>query len=474
MTWAPEIDKSRTPIYSAICEALAADISSGKLRPADKLPAHRTLAYRLGVTPGTVARAYGLAAKRGLVVGEVGRGTFVNDFGRNRGKITRLVVEESWPKNVVDLGLNLSAVGPSENLLRRTLKELSRSSVVNDLLNYQPAAGMPAHRATVCTFIKRHGLDCSPENVVMTGGGQHGLLLSMMEVAHSGETVLTEALTYPGVKAIAHQLGVNLVGVDIDENGLIPECLEQLCRTKSPKALYCMPVLQNPTTITLAEQRLRDIAQIAKKYDVWIIEDDVYGFLAESRALPISAIVPERCIYLSSFSKSLAPGLRVGFLVAPTTITPTLQELATMTNWMSAPLTAEIAMRWIADGEAESLVGWHRQQARDRQQVAHKALGDFARSTSNLCYHLWLNLPEQWRMDSFSAEALSRGVRVITADAFAVRRDQAPHAVRLCLGANHSLQEIKAATTTLMTLLQSRPRPKMDLQMVAHTTRLAG
>ncbi|MGE0241017.1 MAG: PLP-dependent aminotransferase family protein [Parvibaculaceae bacterium] len=468
MIWKPEIKKGSGPIYVAICDALERGIAEGQLPPGRKLPPHRDLAYQLGVTVGTVARAYSEAATRGLVVGEVGRGTFINDFDNHRDDITRLVVPDKPRTDVIDLGLNLSAVGEAEDLLRSTLKDLSRSGSLEHLLTYQPSAGMYAHRAIAAQSLEPIGIRAHPDNIIICNGGQHGLLISMMAVAGHGETVATEALTYPGARAIAHQLGINLAAVHVDEEGPDPAALRELCETRKPKALYCMPVLQNPTTATMSEARMREIAAIAESHDLWIIEDDVYGFLADSRPPPFASLIPERTIYLTSASKSLAPGLRIGFLAAPPRLSRAIQEIVTMSNWMSPPIMAAVVTNWIANGHAERLVDWHRNQARERQDLAHQILGPYAERASTYCYHLWLRLPEPWRMDSFSAAALREGVRVITADAFAVKRDHAPHAVRLCLGAANSLPQIALGLNRVRDLLRSQPRPQMDLQTIGY------
>lgn len=468
MSWNPEIRKGSGPIYSAICDALERGIADGQLKPSEKLPPHRDLAYRLGVTVGTVARAYAEAAARGLVVGEVGRGTFINDFDNRRDDITRLVVPEKAQSEVIDLGLNLSAVGEAEEILRSTLKEFARSSSMESFLNYQPSAGMISHRMIAAQWLERTGVRAHPDNIVICNGGQHGLLLSMMALAGHGDSIATEPLTYPGARAIAHQLGISLSPVHMDQDGLDPAALRELCETKKPKALYCMPVLQNPTTVTMSESRMREIAAIAEQYGLWIIEDDVYGFLAEDRPPPFASLIPERTIYLTSASKSLAPGLRIGFLAVPAKLSHIVQEIVTMSNWMSAPLMAAVVTNWIGNGYADRLIDWHRRQARDRQNLAHEILGSYAQRTSASCYHLWMQLPEPWRMDSFSAAALREGVRVITADAFSVKRDHAPHAVRLCLGAAHSLPDIALGLDRLMGLLRSRPRPHMDLQTIGY------
>ena len=293
-------------------------------------------------------------------------------------------------------------------------------------------------------------------------------MLAMMTLASHGESIATEALTYPGARAIAHQLGINLSALPMDKEGIDPSALREMCETRKPKALYCMPVLQNPTTITMSEARMREIAQIVDDYGLYIIEDDVYGFLAENRPAPFAALIPERTIYLTSASKSMAPGLRIGFLAVPPKLSRSVQEIVTMSNWMSAPFMAAVVTSWIVNDYADKMIAWHRQQARERQDLACQILGSYIHRTSIPCYHLWLQLPEPWRMDSFSASALREGVRVITADAFSVKRDHAPHAVRLCLGAAHSLPDIALGLDRLVSLLGSQPRPHMDLQSIGY------
>jgi DNA-binding transcriptional MocR family regulator len=466
--WSPEIKRGNGPIYLAICEALERDIAEGRLKPSDRLPAQRDLAYRINVTVGTVARAYTEAAERGLVVGEVGRGTFINDFGNDRDNITRLTVPDKPQPEVIDLGLNLSAIGEAEEILRATLKEMTRSSSLDSLLTYQPSAGMLSHRAIAAQWLSRIGVRAHPDNVIICNGGQHGLMLAMMALAGHGDSIATEALTYPGARAIAHQFGINLSALPMDKEGIDPTTLREMCETRRPKALYCMPVLQNPTTITMSEGRMHEIAEIVEHYGLYIIEDDVYGFLAEHRPPPFAAIIPERTIYLTSASKSMAPGLRIGFLAVPPKLSRSIQEIVTMSNWMSAPFMAAVATSWIVNDHADKMIAWHRQQARERQDLASQILGPHFHRSSIPCYHLWLQLPEPWRMDSFSASALREGVRVITADAFSVKRDHAPHAVRLCLGAAHSLPDIAVGLDRLVGLLGSRPRPHMDLQSIGY------
>lgn len=470
MSWRPKIEQFSGPKYLAICDAIEGDIRCGNLKPSQRLPPHRDLAYELGVTTGTVARAYAEATNRGLVVGEVGRGTFVNDTDTDRTRTSQLLVDESGRTEFLDLGLNLAAAARTERVLRDTLNEVARSSSVETLLSYQPASGLKGHREAVVTWLRRWKLSTHPDNVMICNGAQNGILLSMMALLKPGDRMAVEMLTYPGVKAVAHQLGVNLVGIAMDEHGLIPDALRETCRQKRPTVLYCIPVLHNPTTATMPQERIQEIAQIAEEYNLWIIEDDVYGFLSDQRPSPIAEVLPERTIYVSSASKSMAPGLRTGFLVVPRPLQSVFNAVATMSSWMSSPLTTEVFVNWLKSGYADSLIAWHRHEASERQRIARETLGDLVQHGPGASYHLWLNLPEQWRMDTFARTALDAGVRVLTADTFSVRGDYCPHAVRLCLGPAHSAPQIRTALGVLADILSTVPRPRMDLSIVADTS----
>lgn len=457
--WTPRLRDSKLPIYLKIADAIQEDVDSGRLAAGARLPPHRDLAYELGTTAVTIGRAYAEAARRGLVAGEVGRGTFVRAVQLESDMNSELVVPDNHLSNVVDLGLNLSTVGESDRFLQVTLSELSRRADLSTLLEYKPAGGMPEHRSSAARWIARSGVAANANDVIICSGAQHGLLISLLALTRAGDSVLTESVTYPGMRALAHQFNLELQGVKIDEQGLIPDCLESACKAGHAKILYCMPILQNPTTATMSEERCRQIARIAERHGLWIIEDDVYGFLVDDPPPRLATLLPERTIYISSASKSMAPGLRIGFIRTPPELIDTMVSVARMSDWMTAPLMAEIAHRWIDDGEADRLAAWHRRQARHRQAIAATRLGDIRYSTQPSSYHLWLHLPKNWRMDIFTDQALRRGVKVLSAEAFAIRRDIGPHAVRVCLGSVDDEEQLASALDMLAKILAAPAPP---------------
>jgi len=462
-TWAPDLRQRKGPRYLAIAEALAEDAGSGRLRPGARLPTHRDLAERLGLTVGTVTRAYAEAARRRLVSGEVGRGTFVRGPGtRFAGSLPGPSPAADGEAGLIDLTANLPPSAPDDGeaaTLARTLGALSRRKDLARLLAYPPEGGAREHRAAGAEWVRRSGLAAAPERILVSSGSQHGMTAVFAALLAPGDVVLTEALTYPGMKALAGLLSLRLQGVALDENGMRPDALAAACRARPPKAIYCVPTLQNPTASIMPEERRREIAAVAREHGVLIVEDDVHGRIPDEAPPPLAAFAPERAVYLTGTSKVLAPGLRVGFILAPEPMVGAIAAAIRGTTWMAAPLMAEIAATWIADGTAEAILRRKRKEAAARQRLVGKLLGAFRGSSHSPAYHAWLSLPKPWRSEAFAEAARRRGVGVTPAAAFAIGRAGVPDGVRICLGAARDRGDLERGLRVLADLLAAAPEP---------------
>ncbi len=430
--WQPILGEHSRPRYLAIVETLARDVASGALAPGSRLPTHRDLAERLGVTVGTVSRAYAEAARRGLVSGEVGRGTFV------RGE----AIEDASDvgDGVVDLAQNHppeTASRPQRAALAASLASFAGRADFGELLDYPAAGGNAADREAGAQWIGRAGVEAAPDRVLVCTGSQHGITVVLATVMQPGDLLLTESLTYAGLKSVAGFLHLKLAGLAVDEHGLRPEAFEDACRKGKARALYVIPTLHNPTTAVMPLERRREIAEIATRHDVTLVEDDVHGLLPEERPVPLAALAPDRTHFLTSTSKTLAPGLRIAYVLAPAHMVPRLTDGLRATTWAVAPLMAAVASSWIVSGTADAILAERRREARARQVLARRILKGADFDSQPEAYYLWLRLPEPWRRDSFVAVLRARGVALTSAEAFA-----APHAVRICLGAARSRGEL--------------------------------
>lgn len=448
--WTPQLSAYPGPRYRAIAEALAAAVADGTLLPGTRLPTHRELAEALGVTVGTVTRAYAEAEARGLTEGTVGRGTFVRE---PRVQAPRMIAPQG--PGLVDLSVNRPTLAPQVPALAETLTELARAPDLATLLGYTPDAGLPAHREAAAAWIGELGLAVRGEQVVIACGAQNALLATITALTEPGDVMLTEALGYPGTLAIASQARLRVHGVAIDREGLIPEAFAEACERLRPRLLACVANLHNPTTAVLSAARRARIAEIARAHDVLILDDDVYGFLIENRPPPLASFAPERSCYVTCTSKALVPGLRVGFVAGPTELVGRVAAAVRTSVWMAPPLMAEIAARWISDGTAARLMAWQREEGRARQALAAQYLGRWRPECQPCGFHLWLPLPEPWTVGGYVAAARARGVAVTPSEVFVVGRGAAPPAIRVCLGGPAMREELERGLATLAELLDA-------------------
>ena len=456
--WKPTLSNREQPLYLAIANAIAEDISSGKLTDGERLPPQRDLADDLKVALTTVTRAYTEAERRGLVSGEVGRGTFVR-----RMETFSLRREVSEPL-ALDLTVNsLPPYGMSRELMESMSKHIF-SDGPSALVDYQPHQGHPRHRRAAAMLLKSLGVQVPPENLLLTAGAQHAMAVTFSTITNPGDTVLTAEVTYSGMKSLANFLHLRLRGLAMDEEGIRPDALEAACATTEAKALYCMPTLQNPTSAVMSEARRREIAAVAEAYGLSVVEDDSYGFLLP-RQKPLRSFAgnPSKFYHLTGTSKSLAPGLRVGFLVSPPAMVDRLAASLSATTIMAPPPMAEVVSRWIEDGTAERVMEWKRTEIRARQKLAASILGDFEYRAHPASPHGWLTIPEPWCVRDFVAQARMRGVVLSPAEDFIAARSTSAHAVRICLGPVQERSRLGNALAMLAEILERSPAPYQAL-----------
>ena len=461
--WTPNISERPGPKYKAIADSILSDIRSGSLAPGERLPTHRDLAYRLGVTVGTVTRAYSEAERRGLVAGEVGRGTYVRDqnepsnFTIDRTFSLSIQSEEILAKDgVCDFSLSLPISGLVEKYFAKALMDIGSSRGLNSLLDYTPDTGIPYHRQAGAAWIKSiSGMAVDPSQVVITNGAQHAVLAAVMTLALRGDTILTECMTYHGIKTLASEMGLKLVGLEMDEFGIIPKSFEAACRNGSPKALYTIPTMQNPTSRTMPESRRREIAKIAIDYNVPIIEDDIFGAIPEKRPLPITSFAPNLGYYITSFSKCIAPGLRYGYLVVPEGMERRAGSVIRDTCRMATPLMSEIVTQWIETGVAKEITQLQRNEMLARQKIAENIFKGLKIETNPGAFTALLHLPETWSDEEFTLAAKERNVLVVPTGVFSVGRTSNRNIVRICLGGARNLELVERGAREIVDLVRN-------------------
>lgn len=439
-------------MYLALAQAIADGIDRGALAAGQQLPTQRELADRLGIALTTVTRGYREAERRGLVRGEVGRGTFVRG-----APPAEPAAEDTTMARVVDLRPNTMVPWPLMPELQRSMAGLILSQAGTELFDYGPHAGAVRHREAGAGWMDRVGLAADAQRVAVSNGAQHAMLVAFAVLAVPGDAVLVEDVTYAGMKSLARLLGLTLVPVAMDREGLLPDALASAARARSARVLYTMPTLQNPTAAVMSERRRHDVAGVVNELGITVVEDDTYGYLLPGPDR--LAALCERSYYITGTSKSLLPALRTAFLLSPAEMVERVDATIAASTYLASPLCAGVVARWIHDGTAERVMRWKRDEARARQAIARARLADWRYEAHGDSPHGWLHVPEPWRARDVTARAAERGVLVSPADLFAAGRDHVPHAVRICVGPARTRGDLEHGLTTLAEVLRAGPEP---------------
>jgi DNA-binding transcriptional MocR family regulator len=439
--------------YQELAAKLEADIRSGVYAPGSCLPPQRQLAEEMGINVSTVSRSYRELQLSGLVIGSKRRGSMVTG-----GAMPHVPAVGPSHSNGIDLTVNRPATRDYLDQLALTMAVLPKDPRFVELQEYQPPQGPSWARAAGAKWMAAPGFEPDPENVVVTSGAQHALYAVMNSLMGIDGAILADRLTYYGLKALAPVFHFEIVGVTSDAQGMLPEVLERECAARKVKAIFIVPNFQNPTVVVMSLERRAALAEIARRHDVQIIEDDVYGPLVDQRLPPLASLCPERTYHISSTSKLLAPGLRLGFLATPPHRAAIAAEAVRTTAWMPAPISMLIASLWIENGITAQLLAAQRKELKYRHDLAHGILNGAQISSDPACMFIWLVLPAPWRADDFAANAKARGVSVMPASAFAVDRSESEHGVRINLSSASSREDLIVALKILAETLNDRPR----------------
>lgn len=405
--------------------ALADDIVSGKLPTGSRLPPQRDVADALRIGLGSATRAYAILERRGLIRIEKGRGCFV-------------ALAHARRIDAVDLSINTPPEMLSEPAVAQTLAALSRQIDPTLLSRYGPPAGHDEHRRQVAQWLLAAGIHAEPRNILLCNGAQQALCVAMAVLCKPGTVVITEAFTYPGAITLARQQGYRLNGVALDDGGVNVESLEAGLRAASASnqraVVYLTPTLHNPTTRTMSARRRREIAKLCRAHDVMIIEDQTYAMAPVSPLPSMMSFAPERTFCVTSLSKTLSPGLRIGALIAPDNFVAESVNALRALGMMAAPLSCAIMAQWLTDGTAALMAGSMRAEVQRRTALASTILGKTGCIIDPDAVHLWLPLT---RNDAQRAHAMCAGASItVTAPSrVTVDPDAASSGLRLCVGA---------------------------------------
>ncbi|MFF7448427.1 MULTISPECIES: aminotransferase class I/II-fold pyridoxal phosphate-dependent enzyme [unclassified Streptomyces] len=440
--------------YQSVADAVAAEIRSGALRPGDRLPPQRAFARQHGIAGSTAARVYRELGRRGLTVGEVGRGTFVRAVPAESA-VSAPALTEPADGGRIDLELNYPVVPEQNALLADALAGLLRPDALGHALRPVGTVGFPTARESAVDTLARGGWRPDPAQVLFAGNGRQAISAVVSALVPPGGRLGVEELTYPVVKAIASGLGITLVPLAMDESGLVPQAVAEAHAAAPLHAVYVQPRLHNPLSLTMPAERVQQLADVLNRLGIVAVEDAIWAFLQDELP-PLAAYAPERTVLVDSLSKRVAPGLTLGFVVAPAALTNGILSALRSGGWAPARFALEATHRWQQDGVVQALVAAKQREAVARQRIAARCLEGFEVRGEQRSYHCWWRLPRPWRADTFVAAAARHGIGVVPAAAFTTPDHHAPNAVRLGL-ATPPPEVLARALGTLAELARSTP-----------------
>ncbi|USQ74295.1 PLP-dependent aminotransferase family protein (plasmid) [Roseomonas mucosa] len=447
--WHPWLNDGARMKYLGIVEALETDVRSGRVARGERLPPQRAIAEALDVDLTTVTRAFNEARRRGLIEAQAGRGTYVSERPKGSGPAVE-------PAPLIDLSMNIPpqpSVADFKKIFPQGIVGILDSPRGMLSLHYQESTGAAQDRHAAACWLAPRLPGLTGDRVVVTGGAQCALFAICELLLQKGDVVVAGAMTYPGFKAVAVQRGLVLEPLAMDEHGIRPDALEKVCREKAPKALYLIPSIDNPTTVTMPEERRRAIATLARKHKVAIIEDDPYAPLRPERTVALAELAGDITWHIATLSKCATPALRVAYVAAPSAAGALrLAGILRTTVLMAPPLMSALASRWIANGTLDQLSRAISIENVERQKLAATILTDLRFAADPHGHHLWLQLPEHWRASDFADHADRAGVSIVPSAAFAVTAHPI-EAVRISLGVAPDRGVLEDGLTQLVSLL---------------------
>lgn len=463
--WLPNLKTGEGPLYTRLAGRIEDAIEDGVLPVGSKLPPQRNLAYDLGVTVGTVSRAYAIVRERGLVSGEVGRGTYVTGPGNGAvrdhtedtvpaQKVTARTADRFAADELIRFHASAAPLVPIADTLERLTLEILREKPL-EVTDYIRSVSPDWQRAGQAWLSNRYWRP-ETENIMPAHGVHSGIVAIIAAMTSPGDRIAVEELSYANVPRAAQMMGRRPVSVPVDAHGALPEALEHICAQQHPRLVFLMPSLQNPTLAVMPRERREAIAAIARKYNLLIIEDNIYGCLHEDDAPPLAALAPELTFHVSGMSKSVSAGLRAGWVACPPhTIGRVISATRLLTGGNTFLMT-ELAARLVMSGAADEIRGRVAVEIAGRVQMVRETFASYDFNSADTAPFVWLKLPEPWLSGTFKAAAEREKVLIDTEDEFKTgRSERSYHRVRIAFSTPVDRETVLDGLQRLRTLMES-------------------
>lgn len=450
MSWKPHINKNEKPLYKILANALEADIQTGILKPGDKLPPQREIADFLDINLSTVTRAFKICEMKGLIFGTIGKGTYISIDVKSH--LPMLLQQE--PCGMINLGAS-HPLSSQNSLVTSTMKKLLKKTNIESILNYSEPLGKEAHRKSGVKWLQQFKLSSYAEDIMITSGLQNSLAVILTSLFRAGDKIAVPPLIYPGFKNIANMLGLRLIAIPFQNTGIDPETLIQKCKTENIKGIYLAPDCHNPTTFNMSNAERQAIAEVIKRYKLICLEDATYSFSQENLPAPLCAYIPKQCIYISTVSNAISPGLRISFLKIPDAYKTLIADGIRNINVMSSPFDAETVSKLIDSGLASKIIQMNRSEIRDRNKIVDKILCNTDLLGDVNSQFRWLYVNSAKKSSDFEKLAAKHGVQVFSYERFSVGNIATHPAIRIAITSPKTVGELEYALIIIKKLINT-------------------
>lgn len=450
MTWKPVIDRTVKPLYLSLANQLEQDIIKGLILPGTKLPPHRELADFLDINVSTVSKALKVCLLKGLLSATVGSGTFVSFDALSNAYL----LSEGRPKNLIEMGATLPEPSSYEPLMLQ-LKNIVNEPDFTKWFSYSRSGDVLWQKDAAVKLMGKGGYNTAVETVLFANGGQNAITAILAGLCKHGDKIGTDPHTYPGLKTTAGMLGIQLVPIKHKDGEMDEEALGYICKNENLKGIYLIPDYQNPTTHRMSLTRRKALAQIAKEYNIFIIEDATYSLMCENPVQAVASFAADQTIYIASLSKTIGPGLRLAYLSVPEQYKKPLSNALYNMNISVSPLMSELAARIIVSNQIDTIIESHRQNTIYRNKLVNKYLSEYDCRGKDTCIFRWLTLPSQTSGEDFEKLALEHGIQVYAAERFTVGNTIPEKAVRLSICTPDTIEELEQGLKVLKHILDA-------------------
>lgn len=441
MSWKPDRDALKRPLYLSLALLLEHDITNGLLAPGTKLPPQRELADFLDINFTTITRAYKLCELKGLIYAVTGSGTFVSPNAARSITISK----DKFSNECIDLGFDAS-FEQTNTTVAETAKRVMEKSYLEQLFSYNDPTGIPHQKIAALNWMTAYGIHADKENIAIVSGAQNALAITLLALFGPGSRIAVDIYTFANFIEISKLYRIKLVPIPGDEYGMLPGELENQCLQLDVHGVFLMPSCSNPTTVMIPENRKKELAAVIRQHQLILIEDDIHAFLSagiiDDYGQPMFQLLPEQTVYICGTSKSICSGLRVAYMVFSDAFKERIMKAIFNINVKTSSLDAEIITELILSGKANTIVAEKKQLAQSANRLFTQFFPQSLHTGHPLSFYRWLPISDNVNGTQMESFFLNKGIRVYHSDRFISGAGTRDNYLRIALSSTNSLEEL--------------------------------